>query len=140
VSDQTNPPGGVEGHSGTHDAFDFAGVPNAICHHFHNYLICSAVYLAGAAATAHPEWAIVGRLGATIGYPVMLLGVLLALLNTVAVVQFIWREFRPVKVKGMMASRGHNFRLLVLFMYLAVVYVIVAVTINVKILTGDAGH
>lgn len=127
-------------HSEANAATGLGSISNSICHHFHNYLICSAIYIAGAAATAHPEWVFVGQLGAMIGYVVMGLAVLLAILNTAVVVRFIWVEFKPMRGQVTGMPRGGNLRLFLLFMYLASVYVIVAVTINIKIASGDAGH
>jgi hypothetical protein len=108
----------------------------AIFDHFRNYFICASILIAGLTAVRHPEWNTVGQFGQKIGLVVCGIAVLLALFNSALVVRFIWVEFAPLPVPGTGRKRGHNFRIFVLLMYVAIIYILIAVSVNLKV-TGN---
>lgn len=100
--------------------------------HFRNYIICAGMLTAGLSAVSHPDWVLVGSLGAAAGVLVIGIAIGLALLNSWTILVWISRELQPVNVPGTSRKRGHGFRAATLAMYLAVVYILIAMSVNLS--------
>ncbi|EPW5500375.1 hypothetical protein ACWM6O_002230 [Vibrio vulnificus] len=110
--------------------------------HITNYLVCASLFFIGISAKNNPDWlhfgliseAGVGFHGSAvkIAYFVIFIALLLTILNTVMVIRGIFRTFPPISVPGRKRKRGGTARIWLTLIYLVVVYVIIAVSINIQ--------
>lgn len=114
------------------EAVDLKDFTKTVFDHFRNYFICASVFIAGLTAINHPEWRLVGPIGVGVGYLVILLATLLTILNSSSVLKSIWTTFKPIGRTRNHRDAGYNFRLFILFVYIAIIYILVAISINLK--------
>ncbi|EOV0854515.1 hypothetical protein ACOKV8_004633 [Vibrio parahaemolyticus] len=110
--------------------------------HITNYLVCASLFFIGISAKNNPDWLHFGLISEAgvdfhdfavkIAYFVILIALLLTILNTVMVIRGIFRTFPPISVPGRKRKRGGAARFWLTLIYLVVVYVIVAVSINIQ--------
>ena len=103
-------------------------ITKATFDHFRNYTICSVIYIAGREARTDPAWELFSPL-------VMALAVVLAILNSSFVVYTLWIYLDAERISGIKRRRfgKGSLRIWAIVIYLAVVYVIVGFTVNVRI-------
>jgi hypothetical protein len=115
------------------DKIDFSDGLKKIFDHFRNYLIAASLLYVGLESLTHPEWHSLGELGDYFSYWVIAVSVVLILLNTLGVVLWIYNNIKPISIPGKNKKKGVLAMPIVILNYIAFVYVIVVVAINLKL-------
>lgn len=100
--------------------------------HFTNYLVCASLFYIGSSALQHPEWLHMGDMNSILAYFVIIISIILAALNGFKVIHFIFVNFKPISVPGRRRRAGLLVRYYIISAYLALMYVIISVAVNIQ--------